>query len=141
MLLPLTATHQLTTLRTFFDFINGVFHPDNYETFLTLNDRNFCKDFDYGNGSNNSNFLALVADYINDATNLQLDGFRVIIDYDNYIKTACSQQTGASYKSMIEGLTKVRGTMIASMTTSSDNANDLLMYGGSHKASQHGKEL
>jgi hypothetical protein len=68
-----------------------VFHPDNYERFLTLNDRKERKDFEYGNGSNNVNFWALLADYVNDAMNSELDGFRVIDnnpDYANYVKKA-----------------------------------------------------
>jgi hypothetical protein len=120
--------------------INGIFHPDNFETFLSLNDRKDRTDFEYGNGPNNVNFWALLADYVNDASNESLDSFRKVDNdttYDEYVEKAqlcgyspigCSQQTGISCKSMIEGVVKIRGTIIANMTKSGQHANDPYLY-------------
>jgi hypothetical protein len=64
--------------------INGVFHPDNFESFLTLNNRKDRSDFEYGNGANNVNFWTIVADCVNDATNTDLDTFRLLDNNPEY---------------------------------------------------------
>lgn len=122
--------------------VNGVFHPDNFDTFLTLNDRKSRRDFETGPGANNMNFWSLIADYVNDLNNEDLDYFRVDDNdelYKDYIKiaedagclpVACSQQTGKTCKAIIKGVIKIRGTMIANMTKSGQNDNNPYMYTG-----------
>jgi hypothetical protein len=107
--------------------INAVFHPDNYDAFLTINNRKDRKDFEYGNGSNNNVFWSTIADFVNDASNVDLDSFYFIEeneDYNKYISKAmlsgqqpigCSQQTGITCKSFIENVVKIRGTIISNM--------------------------
>jgi hypothetical protein len=120
--------------------INTIFHPDNFETFLTLNDRKARSDFEVGNGANNINFWAIMADYVNDVTNEDLDKFLPMSGNEKYteyitkaeavgyLPTSCSQQTGVTCKGMIDGLVKIRSTMIANMTKSGENANDPYLY-------------
>jgi hypothetical protein len=68
-----------------------------------------------------------------------LDGFREIenpeyLDYteqaekEGNLPIGCSQQTGVSCKTIIEGLVKIRATMIGNMTKSGQNANDPYLY-------------
>jgi hypothetical protein len=120
--------------------INALFHPDNYETFICLNDRKTRLDFEVGVGSNNSNFWALLADYVNDASNTNLDTFELIEnneEYNTYIEQAayrgytpigCSQQTGSSCRTIVEGIIKIRGTIISNMTKSGSHSNDSYEY-------------
>lgn len=122
--------------------INGVFHPDNFEAFLTINDRKTRKDFETGNGAKNDKFWALIADYVNDITNDELEYFRVINDDElynmyiaeaegtGYLPTGCSQQTGKTCKAIIDGVVKIRSTIIANMTQSGQNDNDPYQYTG-----------
>jgi hypothetical protein len=113
--------------------INALFHPDNFKTFICLNDCKTRTDFEVGVGSNNSNFWALLADYVNDASNTDLDSFALIDnnnEYNTYIEQAeycgfipigCSQQIGQSWRTIVEGIIKMRGTIISNMTKSGNH--------------------
>jgi hypothetical protein len=119
--------------------INSVFHQYNYNTFLCLNDRKSRDDFETGVGAKNNKFWALLADYVNDASNIELDSFYYIDDevYKKHIEDAelmgfkpigCSQQSGPSCRLVIEGLVKIRGTIIGNMSRSGEHGNDPYMF-------------
>lgn len=96
--------------------VNAVFHPDNFEAFLSLNDRKGRNAFETGLGANNNKFGSIIADFVNDVSNIDLDKFLIInatknLDYHNHVLTAedmgflpirCSQQTGDSCQASIE---------------------------------------
>lgn len=120
--------------------INGVFHPDYFSTFVMLNNRKGRSDFEVGAGANNINFWSIIADFINDASNIELDNFFFIDDNEDYNKytrkaesagylpVECSQQTGITCKAMIDGVVKIRSIMYSNMHKSGQNENDPFMY-------------
>jgi hypothetical protein len=120
--------------------INAVFHPENYDAFLCINNRKDRKDFEYGNGSNNNMFWSTIADFVNDASNVDIDSFYIIEDNDDYNKyiskatlsgqqpIGCSQQTGITCKSFIENVVKIRGTIISNMGKSGNHDSDAYVY-------------
>lgn len=122
--------------------INAVFHPDNYESFMLINDRKSRDDFETGNGSRNCVFYNNIANYYNDLMNHDLDYFLDPTDkeddnFEQYIKEAiednhnpinCVQLNGLNVKAMITSLIKIRGSMIANMKQSGENEHDPMRY-------------
>jgi hypothetical protein len=107
--------------------INCVFHPEHFDSFLCINDRKDCQDFEFGS--------------VNDVTNFGLDKFYSIDDneeYNHYIVRAeysaghlpiqCSIQTGSTCKTIIESVIKIRGTILNNMNKSGQNSNDPYLY-------------
>jgi hypothetical protein len=85
-----TSTNNATTnTKNYIRVINSCFHPDNFESFLKINDRN---DFEVGNGANNHNFWSIVSDFQNDLDSQSISQFMTIVDninntqYSIYIK-------------------------------------------------------
>lgn len=121
--------------------INAVFHPDNFESFLTLNDCKNRKDFKIGTGANILNFWGIIADQVNDHNNIDLDEFMVLStmteEYRKYVKIAedsgylpvgCSLQTGLTCKAMIKSVIKIRASVMVNMHKSGHNVNDPYVY-------------
>jgi hypothetical protein len=119
---------------------NGGFHPDNYDSFLCINNWKDRADFEYRNGRNNNVFWSIIADLVNNASNESLDTFLIIDNNDEYNKcidkavvsgqqlTGCSQQTGITCKTIIKSVVKVRGTIISNMAKSGQHNNDPYLY-------------
>jgi hypothetical protein len=89
--------------------INSVFHQDNYNTFLCLNNRK----------SNSFYYISDNEVYEKHIEVAELMGFKPI---------GCSQQTGPSCRLIIEGLVKIRGTIIGNMSRSGEHSNDWYMF-------------
>jgi hypothetical protein len=49
-------------------------------------------------------------------------------EYCGYKPIGCCQQTGASCKTNVEGIIKIRGTIISSMTKSGQHGNNAYTY-------------
>lgn len=120
--------------------VNAVFHPDYFDTFLTLNDRKARKDFEKGNGAKNLQFWSIIADFVNGANNIELDDFFVINendDYNQYVLKAersgylpigSSQQTGLTCNAIINSVVKICSIILANMTKRGQHDHDPFLY-------------
>jgi hypothetical protein len=139
-----TSTHNATSnTKNYIRVINACFHPDNFEPFLKINDHKDRNDFEVGNGAKNDNFWSMVSDFQNDLDNKTINNFLHIEDYDSnpqyiiylkeaidagHIPTGCVQQTGNSCRTIINGLIKIRGSMINNMKKSGTHSDDPWAY-------------
>lgn len=122
--------------------INTIFHPDFFPVFCTLNDRKDRDSFETGAGANNLSFWVSVSNFCNDWTNIDIQDFLrfdklEFVNYEFYLKKAienkhspicCDQQTATSCRIMIEGLIKIRSSIIANMKQSGTNDSDPWKY-------------
>lgn len=122
--------------------INVVFHPENFEIFLTLNDRKDRANFEYSDGAHNKGFWHLISDMCNDFSNQDINTFinfssLQFDNYEYYIKDAIDKKfsptggnliTADACRVIIEGLIKIRGVILFNMKVSGTNDNDPMHY-------------
>jgi hypothetical protein len=106
-----STLNAITNTKNYIRVINACFHPDNFESFLKINDRKDRKDFEVGNGAKNDNFWSIISDFQNDLDNKSINNFLPIEEplnnqpysvyvneaiHDGHSPSKCVQQTGQS---------------------------------------------